>query len=50
MANHALSVNLVDFTKGEAQGRVISNSIELSFETYKKIYHVRDVHANLPEG
>ena len=38
MANHFLYVNLVDFTKGTAQGRVISNSIELPFETYMQIY------------
>ena len=38
MANHALYVNLLVFTKGKAKGRVISNSIELSFETYRQIY------------
>ena len=38
MANHALYVNLLVFTKGKANGRVISNSIELSFETYRQIY------------
>ena len=38
VANHFLYVNLVDFTKGKAKGRVISNSIELPFETYRKIY------------
>ena len=34
----ALYVNLLGFTKGKAKGRVISNSIELSFETYRQIY------------
>ena len=29
VANHALYVNLLVFTKGKAKGRVISNSIEL---------------------
>ena len=38
VANHALYVHLPRFTKGEAKGRVISNSIELSFETYRHIY------------
>ena len=38
VANHALYVNLLGFTKGKAKGRVISNSIELSFETYRQIY------------
>ena len=38
MANHAFYVNLLGFTKGKAKGRVISNSIELSFETYRQIY------------
>ena len=38
MANHALYVNLLVFRKGKAKGRVISNSIELSFETYRQIY------------
>ena len=31
-------MNLVDFTKGKTKGRVISNSIELPFETYMQIY------------
>ena len=34
----AFHVNLSGFTKGKAKGRVISNSIELSFETYRQIY------------
>ena len=38
VANHALYVNLLGFTKGKAKGRVISNSIELPFETYRQIY------------
>ena len=38
VANHAFFVNLLKFTKGKAKGRVISNSIELSFETYKHIH------------
>ena len=38
VANHALYVNLPRFTKGEAKGRVISNSIELSFAMYRHIY------------
>ena len=38
VANHFLYVNLVVFKKGKAQGRVISNSIELPFETYMQIY------------
>ena len=38
VANHALYVNLLGFTKGKAKGRVISNSIELSFETDRQIY------------
>ena len=38
VANHALYVNLLGFTKGKAKGRVISNSIELSFETYRQTY------------
>ena len=37
MANHALYVNLLEFTKGKEKGRVISNSIELSFrQIYQK--------------
>ena len=31
-------MNLLEFTRGKAKGRVISNSIELSFETYRQIY------------
>ena len=31
-------MNLLGITKGKAKGRVISNSIELSFETYRQIY------------
>ena len=38
VANHASYVNLLGFTKGKAKDRVISNSIELSFETYRQIY------------
>ena len=38
VANHALYVNLLWFTRGKAKGRVISNSIELSFDTYRQIY------------
>ena len=38
VANHALYVNLLEFTRGTAQGRVVSNSIELSFQTYRQIY------------
>lgn len=37
-ANHALYVNLLGFTKGKARSRVISNSIGLSFESYRHIY------------
>ena len=38
MATHVLYVNLLGFTRGKAKSRVISNSIELSFETYWQIY------------
>ena len=38
MANHTFFVNLLGLTKGKAKGRVISNPIELSFETYMHIY------------
>ena len=31
-------VNLLGFAKGKAKGRVVSNSIECSFETYRQIY------------
>ena len=31
-------MNLLEFTKGKAKCRVISNSIELSSETYRQIY------------
>ena len=31
-------MNILVFTKGKAKGRVISNSIEISFETYRQIY------------
>ena len=31
-------MNLLGFTKGKAKGRVISNSIELPFETSREIY------------
>ena len=40
MANHTLYVNLLEFTKGKAKGRVISHSIELSFETYTQIFQM----------
>ena len=38
-ANHALYINLLGFTKGKAKSRVTSNSIDLSFESYRYIYH-----------
>ena len=38
VASHGLYVNLLEFTKIKAEGRVISNSIELSFETYRRVY------------
>ena len=38
MAIHGLYVNLLEFTKIKAEGRFISNSIELSFETYRRVY------------
>ena len=37
-ANHALYVNLLGFTKGKAKSRVISNSVDLAFESYRHIY------------
>ena len=41
VANRAFFVNLLEFMKGKVKGRVISNSIELSFETYRQIYQKR---------
>ena len=38
-ANHALCLNMLAFTKGKARSKVISNSVELSFETHRYIYH-----------
>ena len=38
VVNHALYINLLGFTKGTAKGRVIPNSIELSFDMYRHIY------------
>ena len=37
-ANDALYVNLFGFAKGKAKGRVISNSIELWFDTFRQTY------------
>ena len=38
-ANNALYINLLGFTEGKAKSRVTSNSIDLSFESYRYIYH-----------
>ena len=37
-ANHALYINLLGYTKGKARSRVISNSVDLAFESYRHIY------------
>ena len=41
MANHVLYLNLLGFTKGKAKGRVISNSIELAFETFRQVHQTK---------
>jgi len=38
LANHSLYINLLGYTKGKAKSRVISNSVDLSFESYRHIY------------
>ena len=37
-ANHALYINLLNFTSGKAKGRVTSNKSDLSFESYRYIH------------
>ena len=37
-ANHALYINLLGYTKGNAKSRVISNSVDLAFESYRYIF------------
>ena len=38
-ANRSLYINLIGYTKGKARSRVISNAVDMSFETYRFIYH-----------
>ena len=37
-ANHVLYIHMLGFTTGKAKSKVVSNSIDLSFETYRYIY------------
>ena len=38
-ASHALYINLLGYTGGKAKSRVTTNSIDMSFESYRYIYH-----------
>jgi len=38
-ASHALYINLLGFTGGKAKSRVTTNSIDMSFESYRYVYH-----------